>query len=84
MKIFLAFIIFWFHNFDLFQVKVKLIFKFEVNNIVFLILDYSLLFWYEIRFDCNLLKIVLMLLVLEYVHIARLKYVKEVDCEDRN
>jgi hypothetical protein len=44
MKIFLAFIISWFHNFDLFQVKVQIIFKFEVDYIVFLILDYSLLF----------------------------------------
>jgi hypothetical protein len=35
MKIFLAFIIFWFHNFDLFQGKVQLIFKFEVDYIVF-------------------------------------------------
>jgi hypothetical protein len=33
--------------------------------------DYSLLFGYNIAFDCNLLKIVLMILVLEYVHIAR-------------
>jgi hypothetical protein len=71
MKIFSVFKIFWFHNFDLFQVKVQLIFKFEVDYIMFLILDYSLLFLYEIGFDCNLLKIVLMILVLEYVHIAR-------------
>jgi hypothetical protein len=50
---------------------VQLIFKFEVDYIVFLILDDLLLFWYEIGFDCNLLKIILMILVLEYVHIAR-------------
>jgi hypothetical protein len=42
MKIFLVFKIFWFHNFDLFQVKVQLIFKFEVDYIMFFILDYSL------------------------------------------
>jgi hypothetical protein len=29
---------------------------------MFLILDYSMLFWYETGFDCNLLKIVLMIL----------------------
>jgi hypothetical protein len=34
----------WFHDFDLFQVKVQLIFKFEVDYIVFLILDDLLLF----------------------------------------
>jgi hypothetical protein len=35
MKIFLVFKIFWFHNFDLFQVKVQLIFKYEVDYIMF-------------------------------------------------
>jgi hypothetical protein len=40
MKIFLVFKIFWFHNFDFFQVKVQLIFKFEVDYIMFLSLDY--------------------------------------------
>jgi hypothetical protein len=70
MKIILVFKIFWFHDFDLFQVKVQLIFKCEVDYIMFLILD-CLLFWYETVFDFNLLKIILMILVLEYVHISR-------------
>jgi hypothetical protein len=35
MKIFLVFKIFWFHNCDLFQVKVQLVFKCEVDYIMF-------------------------------------------------
>jgi hypothetical protein len=37
MKIFLVFKIFWSQNCDLFQVKVQLVFKFEVDYIMFLI-----------------------------------------------
>jgi hypothetical protein len=50
-------------------VFIALFLSFEVDYIMFL--DYSLLFGYEIGFDCNLLKIVLMILVLEYIHITR-------------
>jgi hypothetical protein len=51
---------------------VQLLFK--CGGGLHLVVDIGLLvviYWYEIGFDCNLLKIVLMIVVLVYVHIAR-------------
>lgn len=64
-------IIFSFLYFGLFQVKVQLLFKLVVDYIVinFWIVCWN--FFHEIGFDCNCLKIVFVILVLKYVHIAR-------------
>jgi hypothetical protein len=72
VRIIFSVLIFFFHYFDLFQVKVQLLFK--CGGGLHLVVDIGLLvviYRYESGFDCNLLKIVLMIMVLVYVHIAR-------------